>query len=376
MSSDEQESVGMRGVLIRLYALNKLSVAGFVAAVLSSTQALGEAPLPLEAGLAVRDITPDPQLFHVPLGGYGERMNAAATGIHDSTLAKALILRRHDQKFAIVSLDLLGVPRSLRDEVIERIADTGIGSDNLLLAASHTHASVEMAALNRANVFRNPAIGIFDERLLVFTADRIAEAIRMADGSYEPVHAGSASVELSGLNRNRRGGKTTDTEMTILRLDRMDGTPLVVHVNYTAHPTYMTASVMELSAGWPGYLQRTLESVLPGTTCMYSNGAEGDVAPSGGKGSTPFERAESYGQQLAVHAADLVRKTRTRPVTCFRYRTQILKLPERKVPKALMQSAVRSEREEHSAGRERHGSGKFHPERPAGRRFFRGFDPR
>jgi hypothetical protein len=311
----------------------------FTILVLNAGQGRAETPIPFEAGLAVRDITPDPELFHVPLGGYGERMNAPATGIHDSTLAKALILRQGNEKFALVTLDLLGVPRSLRDEVISRIADTGINSDNLMLAASHTHASVEMAAMNRANVFGNPAIGIFDERLLDFTAQEIAEAIQEADKSYIPVRAGTAAIQLPGMNRNRRGGKLTDNEMTVLRLDKLDGSPMVVLVNYTAHPTYMTAKVMQLSAGWPGYLQRSVESLLPGVTCMYTNGAEGDVAPSGGQGETPFAKAETYGQKLAAHAADLVKSIPSRPVTRFAFKTHSLKLPKREVPKALMQSA-------------------------------------
>lgn len=301
-----------------------------------TASALGQS---LEAGLAVRDITPDPQQYHVPLGGYGERMNAPATGIHDSTMAKALLLRQGDKKFALVSLDLLGIPRSLREEIIARTSEIGITSENLLLAASHTHASVEMAAMNRANVFGNPAIGIFDERLLLFTAEQIAEAILEADNRFEPVRVGAAAVELPGMNRNRRGGKLTDDEMTILRIDRLDGTPLVVHVNYTAHPTYMTAKVMQLSAGWPGYLQRAVESFLPGAVCMYSNGAQGDVAPQGGQGSSPFERAETYGQRLASHAADLAKTIPTRPVTKFAFSTQALELPKRQVPPALAQSA-------------------------------------
>lgn len=320
-------------------ALKLLVLLGFSVASQSFIHANSETPIPVEAGLAVQDITPDPKVLHVPLGGYGERMNAPATGIHDSTMAKALILRQGNKKFALVTLDLLGVPRSLRDEVISRITGTGIHSDNLMLAASHTHASVEMAAMNRANVFGNPAIGIFDERLLDFTADKIAEAIREADKNYVAVKAGTASIDLPGMNRNRRGGKLTDNDMTVLRLDKLDGSPLVVHVNYTAHPTYMTAKVMQLSAGWPGYLQRSVESMLPGVTCMYSNGAEGDVAPSGGQGTSPFEKAETYGRKLAAHAADLVKTVQTHPINRFAYQTHTLMLPDRKIPKALMQSA-------------------------------------
>jgi len=325
--------------LFNLHLSQIFSVSIFFFIAITAAVGRSEQTPALEAGLAVRDITPDPQQYHVPLGGYGERMNAPATGIHDSTMAKALLLRQGVKKFALVSLDLLGVPRSLRDEVIARIAQTGISSDNLLLAASHTHASVEMAAMNRANVFGNPAIGVFDERLLNYTADRIAEAIVEADKSYVPVRAGTASIELPGMNRNRRGGKLTDTQMTLLRLDRLDGTPLVVHVNYTAHPTYMNAEVMQLSAGWPGSLQRSVESLLPGTICMYSNGAQGDVAPLGGQGSTPFERAATYGQKLAAHAADLAKTISTRLDSNLDYSMHTLQLPERKVPPALMQSA-------------------------------------
>lgn len=294
---------------------------------------------PLEAGLGVRDITPDPSQLPVPLGGYGARQNAPATGIHDSTMAKALVLRRGDKKFALVCLDLLGVPRSLRDELVQRLRGTGIDSDNLLLAASHTHASVEMAAMNRANVFNSPAIGIFDERLLQFTADRIAEAVREADENSIPVRIGAGSIELPEWNRNRRGGPETDPEMTILRLDRMDGSPWVIHVNYTAHPTYMSAKVMELSAGWPGYLQRTVEAFMPGVTCLYSNGAVGDVAPQGGQGPSPFARAENYGVQLAARAVELAQTIETKTVQDFRFATHELKLPLREAPPALLQSA-------------------------------------
>jgi neutral ceramidase len=313
-------------------------VIAVVFAALTSAIAIA-APPPLQAGLAVRDISPDTETLHVPLGGYGERMNAPATGVHDRTMAKALILKQGDKKFAFVAMDLVGIPRSLRDEILLRIQDTGIRSDDLLLAASHTHASVEMAAMNRQNVFENPAIGIFDEKLLDFTAQQTAEAIIAANEKFEIVRFGSTSLEIEGMNRNRRGGRITDNEMTIFRLDRLDGKPFVVHINYTAHPTFMNPSVMEVSAGWPGYLQREVEGFMPGVTCLYSNGAEGDIAPSGGDGPSPFAKAEDYGRKLAVQALEAIAKIKTTPVVNFDYRTHILRLPPRTVPPALKESA-------------------------------------
>lgn len=127
--------------------------------------------------------------------------------------------------------------------------------------------------------------------------------------------------------------------MTILRIDRMDGQPMVVHINYTAHPTYMSAAVMELSAGWPGYLQRTVEDFLPGVVCMYSNGAVGDVAPRGGQGPSPFARAESYGRRLAVPALQLIQTIQTEPQVVMRHAMHRLALPPRQAPPALLEAA-------------------------------------
>lgn len=294
---------------------------------------------PLLLGIAVSNITPDTNTYHVPLGGYGERQNAPAQGIHDYALCKAIILKQGDTKFCLVTSDLLGIPRSLRDEVLARIVDTGITSDSLMLTASHCHASTEMAAMNRANIFQNKAIGIFDESLLTFTADRIAQAIRDADTDLQPVRVGSASTHLSGMNRNRRGDPIVDDELTVTRFDTVDGEALVLFVNWTAHPTYMSEKVMHVSAGWPGYLQREIETFLPGVVCMYTNGAEGDISPQGGEGPSEFARAEDYGRKLAVKVLDLAPSIETREDVTLEYSMTTLSLPERVAPPALLDAA-------------------------------------
>ncbi len=294
----------------------------------------------LRVGVAVTNITPDTEKYHVPLGGYGERQNAPATGVHDNAMAKALVLEQGGTKFALVTSDLLGIPRSLRDEVLARIAATGITSDTLMLTASHCHASTEMAAMNRANVFDNKAIGIFDESLLVFTADRIAEAIVKANTSFQEVRVGTASATVTGMNRNRRDDPLVDDELTVMRVDAMDGKPLVVFINWTAHPTYMNETVMQVSAGWPGYLQREVEAWLgDGVLCMYTNGAQGDIAPAGGEGPSPFAKAEDYGRKLAIQALDVARGIETAPNVAVAHSMTTLELPERQAPPALLDAA-------------------------------------
>lgn len=295
---------------------------------------------PLEAGVAVTNITPDVKKHPTPLGGYGERQNAPAVGVHDYTLAKALVLKQGDSKFALVTLDLLGVPRSLRDEIVKRLEGTGIGSDNLLLSASHSHASVEMNAMNSRNVFDNKAIGIYDEYLMMFTADRIAIAVINANRSFEPVSVGSASTIIKGMNANRRGNVRTDEEMVILRLDDAEGNVKVVFINYAAHPTFMNEKTMVVSAGWPGYLQREIEGMLgDGVVCMYSNGAQGDLRPNGVMGPSEFAKAETYGRKLAVRALKIVPVIKTESEVELRFAMHTLELPDRTPPKALLDAA-------------------------------------
>ncbi|NUM54295.1 MAG: neutral/alkaline non-lysosomal ceramidase N-terminal domain-containing protein [Candidatus Hydrogenedentes bacterium] len=294
---------------------------------------------PLMAGVATSNITPDTKEYHVPLGGYGERQNAPATGVHDNTLCKALLLKQDDRKYAYVTVDLVGIPRSLRDETVKRIGATGITSDTLMLVASHSHGSVEMNAMNNKNVFENKAIGIYDEKLLMFTADRIAEAIVNADTQYQPVKAGTASMKLDGMNRNRRDSPIIDNELTVTRIDGAEGKPIAVLVNWTAHPTFSGPQTMEVTADWPGYLQREIEGFLPGATCLYSNGAEGDISTAGAQGPSEFARMEDYGRKLAVKALDLVSTIETTPNPAFDFSMTTLRLPEHVVPAALKDAA-------------------------------------
>src|SRR5579864_5567624 len=69
----------------------------------ASSVAAGE----LRAGVARIDITP-PLELKPALGGYGDRMNKPATGVHDRIMAKALVLVDGNKKFALVTVDALG----------------------------------------------------------------------------------------------------------------------------------------------------------------------------------------------------------------------------------------------------------------------------
>ena len=145
---------------------------------------------------------------------------------------------------------------------------------------------------------------------------------------------GTTSRQIPGWNRNRRDrGGVTDDELTVTRIDTVGGKPLAVLVNFTAHPTFMSEREMLFSGDWPGHLQRTVEAVVgEGVTAMYYNGAEGDQSPTPRPdcGESPWERAERYGLELGLVAADLWRKTDTVRDIAFNFHLEKIQLPERR----------------------------------------------
>ena len=306
-----------------------LIVATFLAAVGSSVDVLAAE---LSAGVARIDLTP-PLEMKAPLGGYGERMNRPAEGIHDRIFAKAVVLSDGNKRFALVTADLLGFAPPVKQAIVERLAAEGWTENQIILLASHSHASIEMNALNPLNTFNIPQIGIHSPELFELTINNFVKLIREASKQLQPVSIGTSTQEIPGWNRNRRTrGGITDDQLTVTRIDTLDGKPLVALVNFTAHPTFLGAETMVFSAGWPGYMQRTIETVIgDGVTAMYYNGAEGDQAPAGrpNSGSSRWEQAERYGVELALLAERQWKDTVQNRNVDFNFHSQEIKLPER-----------------------------------------------
>ncbi|HNV23169.1 MAG TPA: neutral/alkaline non-lysosomal ceramidase N-terminal domain-containing protein [Candidatus Hydrogenedentes bacterium] len=294
----------------------------------------------MRAGVATVSITPLEENIPTQLGGYGDRAGKPAEGIHDTIHAKALLFDDNGVKSALITVDTCSIPLGAVETALARAAIEGLTIDRTLAAASHTHAGLEGFALDRRNTAGNPHIGVFSEEMFQFVTGRIAQALTEANAALQPVTAGAGRITVRGMNRNRRGDNPLDQDVTVLRLDRADGAPWVVFVNYTAHGTIMSPGEMLISGGWPGVMQRTVEAVLgEGVTCMYANGAEGDITHAGSKGGSNWERAEDYGRRIGLRAAALARSIDTAAVEDFTVQSQWVDLPPRKAAPEFVQIA-------------------------------------
>jgi len=282
----------------------------------------------LAASVSSIDITP-PIAMKYTLGGYGERMNKPAEAIHDHIWAKALALQMGTRKYMIITLDLLGLPENVKSDLLKRVPGMGWCMENMMLLPSHSHGSLEMASLNSKNQLNNPNLGIFQPELLAFLIDKLETLVKEADRNYQPVKIATGSRILDGLNRNRRKDPDVDKELIVTRIDKKNGKPLAVLVNWTAHPTFLGGQDMLTSAEWPGYLQSSLQDLIgQGVTAMYFNGSEGDQSTILNSPQKGYEKIEIYGKIISNKAFDLYKEIKTKDVKEFNYSYQLITLPE------------------------------------------------
>jgi hypothetical protein len=169
----------------------------------------------LEAGVGKADITPKLGYY---LGGW-TRADRTAKGQHTRLHARALVLKRGNQKVAIVAIDLFMMPGGLLKQIGDRLAARGFSEQNILVSASHTHSGpggfANFPTLNSAapsmqtigdpstffDFFVNPTPA--DPELYRFLYDQISAAIERADRDLAPAAAGWGSSRIVGLTRNR-----------------------------------------------------------------------------------------------------------------------------------------------------------------------------
>ena len=110
---------------------------------LCSATGLGAPPSPSwKAGAAGAKITPDTNMW---MAGYAARTKPSE-GVELDLYAKALVVEdRAGSRWALVTMDLIGMPRNVRLFVAERAEKQfGIAPARLVLNASHTHSGPEI----------------------------------------------------------------------------------------------------------------------------------------------------------------------------------------------------------------------------------------
>ena len=220
----------------------------------------------------------DPPLG-IPMAGYGS--DRFSKGKLDPLEARVLALSDGTRTLALVTLDLCF---PFDPPVMDQIRAGARGSvDEVVFHASHTHSGPTYAAAPEAAAHAVPLV---------------VAAIRAAAGNLVPARIGNGwGQTFLGFNRrylrldgsvqmfwrNETMVSTTfpvDPTVGVIRVDRADGTPLAVLVNYACHPVVLGPENLDYSADYPSEMRRYVEEQMGlGVMAFFLQGAPGDINP-------------------------------------------------------------------------------------------------
>jgi hypothetical protein len=274
----------------------------------------------LKGGCAKVNITPP--LGIELIGSKGQ----PSDDILDELYAKALVLNDGNTTIAIVSADLLYTPlEEITNPVREIIKEkTGIGEQNVLICATHTHSGPEVFARTKLpSKDRMPASKI-DQKYLQTLIRKMADTVVIAHKNMQEVKIGADKGYIPEIVYNRRP-KTSDglvkmaftlapeviatkkietgpegcvkvtfdytheeaqldfgpidPDACVLRVEDVNGGIVGSMVNFGCHPVciypYLSTAI---SADYPAYATGVVEQV-EGGICLFTLGLAGNAVP-------------------------------------------------------------------------------------------------
>jgi neutral ceramidase len=232
------------------------------------------------------DITPEDSQM---LLGYQDRKS---TGILDRIYHRIVAMDDGKTQFYLVSTDICEFSPSIYDEVAARLdKELGIKPLNFIWAATHTHSAPEVGPAGLEAVFLGERyMHTVEPAYTAMVEQTLIEGIRQARQNLAPASLGTG-WGFSQANINRRAidadGQATlglnpdgavDRRIGIIRIDKADGTPLVLIANYPIHGTVLGPDNMKISGDAPGVVSEYAEQKV-GAPVLFINGALGNLAP-------------------------------------------------------------------------------------------------
>jgi Neutral/alkaline non-lysosomal ceramidase, N-terminal len=286
--------------------------AGLTALALWPAMAAGE----IRAGAAVVDAT-----WHVGAsagqyasdgtfaGDHGLDPNAHSTrrassyGVQSRLSARAIVVESGGKRFALVKQDLY-IPQDLlwrRTAQILEAGSSGIGKQNLVMAATHNHSSPYYSSISWGVwAFQD----VFDLRFYTYYAQRMAEAVERAAARLRPARVGASVSYFDKTARHSFGpavaddgtpagypNDDTDHDLTVVRFDdAATGEPIANLVNFSLHPEFLEGNDL-ISADYIGPLQRMVDRQTRAVT-IWTQNAVGTAEPERSTYHSTHERLE------------------------------------------------------------------------------------
>ncbi len=239
-------------------------------------------------GVAHANITPKKFFW---LGGFASRTKPAE-GTLDELKVKVVALEANDGgRFVVVTLDLVGIPEWLYDELcLELERKHGLKRSQLRFAASHTHSGpVLTQALSDIYPLDDKQKSLIAEYSLWLKKVILATVSKaLALQSPATLWAGVGKADFAVNRRANKEGEVpemrrkgvspngpSDFSVPVLVIKLRDGALKCVVFGYAAHTSALTNNYL-WSADYAGFAQSSIEATHPGVTAMFFQGCGSD----------------------------------------------------------------------------------------------------
>jgi hypothetical protein len=265
------------------------------------TLSLLNAAAAFKAGIAVRNVTPNPLL---PVSG-GVGPSHAATRKEGELTVRALVLEQEGTRVAIVSSDFLGFPGWLGNRV--RAVVPEVPPQNILIGATHTHSGPDCYGFPD-----DQGKTAMDPKYLETVCARMAEAIKQAVATLQPVRLKIATGEAQGkISFNSYAEQLYDPRCHVIQVLDSSGRPLATLVNYAIHPEVIGSRQGICSPDLVGPLYERI-SEKGGGTGIFMNSAQGGMVTADnrrpeGKEARNWQECVRIGTLLADEALRIVK---------------------------------------------------------------------
>ncbi len=231
---------------------------------------------------------------------------------------------------AIVSLDVAMLSTERANHIRQLVAaQTSVPAANIVLSCTHTHTTPYTGRRVPAN------LGAGHPAYLEAFDHLVAGAAVEAWHDRRPVAIGAASTEVKGVSINRRDpALPADPQLGVIRVDDADGRLMACLVNFACHGTSVGTHYLLWSADFPGFLARAVEEAEPDCTCLFLQGAEGDIhrwdfyfGNENPRWGDTYDGSERLGKAIAGPAIGLLQQIATRSSAEIRGRRAPLPCP-------------------------------------------------
>lgn len=257
----------------------------------------------LQVGYAQEIITPalDRPVY---LAGFGQ--NRRAESVHDDLSVRALALQTENTTLILCALDLIGFFRPHVLDVILRFKEQ-YPQVQVILASTHTHHGPDTMGLWGPDDHTSGVDQVYLNDLM----DKIVATLLAALSSLQPAAMKTACVQVPDLAKNARNPEIRDEELTVAQFLDRQRHPLVTLANFPCHPEVLWEHNPHITADYPGYLRREIESNTQAPSIFFSGALGGMMTPDVQEHS--FEAASQMGARLAAEGLQAMEKAAVEP---------------------------------------------------------------